>query len=139
MPKLTGVTIKEFIGQLNIARESHLARQEPIPELSQENIYNIETCLKTPFQTFSGKQLYKGFSKKAAILFYLLIKNHPLPNGNKRMAVLTLVYFCSKNGRNFQVDENKLYKLALDTANSSEKNQILPVIENLIETSIHKG
>jgi len=38
-----------------------------------------------PFQKFSGKDLYPGLLSKAAMLFYLLIKDHPFQNGNKEL------------------------------------------------------
>ncbi|MCX6785530.1 MAG: Fic family protein [Candidatus Komeilibacteria bacterium] len=53
--------------------------------------------MEQPYQTFGGKQLYPGLIKKSAILFYLMIKNHPFQNGNKRIAMTTLFYFLYKN------------------------------------------
>jgi death-on-curing family protein len=136
MPKLNPVSVGEFIAQMDVARNSHLAKDEPIPEMTREHLYNIETCLKTPFQSLLGLEPYKGFVKKAAILFYLLIKNHPLANGNKRMAVLTLAYFCSKNGKLLTIRESEMYELALDTAMSDDKNLALRRIESVIRKNI---
>jgi death-on-curing protein len=136
MPKLHRVSIEEFKAQMAVARNSHLAKDEPIPELSQENLYNVETCLQTPFQTFLDFEPYKGFIKKAAILFYLLIKNHPLANGNKRMAVLTLAYFGAKNGRVITIMDDEMYSLALDTAMSVDKELTIRKIESAIRKNM---
>jgi len=65
-----------------------------------------------------GKLLYWGFYKKAAVLFYLMIKNHPLSNGNKRMACYSLIFFYQINNRIFNLSEKKLYDLTYYTVNS---------------------
>lgn len=62
---------------------------EPIPGFGTRFPNILESCLATPFQTFNRKKLYKGLIEKAAILFYLMIKNHPFENGNKRIAMTT--------------------------------------------------
>jgi len=61
-----------------------LGYDEPIPSFGSRYPNILESCLAVPFQTFNRKNLYRGLVKKAAILFYLLIKNHPFQNGNKR-------------------------------------------------------
>ena len=66
---------------------------EPIPDFSTRFEHALERCINAPFQSFGGKQLYPGLIKKASILFYLLIKNHPFQNGNKRIAMTTIFYF----------------------------------------------
>lgn len=50
------------------------------------------------------------------------------------MAVLTLAYFCAKNKKRFHIDEDIIYQVALETANSTEKDQILPNIEQMINS-----
>jgi prophage maintenance system killer protein len=69
---------------------------EPIPPFSTRFPGKLESCLEQPFQTFDNKSLYYFFIQKAAILFYLVVKNHPFNNGNKRMAV-TLFSFIRTN------------------------------------------
>jgi prophage maintenance system killer protein len=96
MSRLSSVKIEDFKLLLQEAQKSHIVKNEPIPELGND-LSKIESSLRTPFQTFSGTDLYKGFEKKAAMLFYLLIKNHPLSNGNKRMACITLAFFAVKS------------------------------------------
>ncbi|MDP1719176.1 MAG: Fic family protein, partial [bacterium] len=57
---------------------------EPIPDFGTRFPNVLESCLLTPFQRFGGKSAYSSFLKKASMLFYLMIKNHPFQNGNKR-------------------------------------------------------
>ena len=72
-----------------LAKE-HLAFDEPIPDFTTRFPNRLESCVLTPFQTFSGKALYPTLVAKAGILFYLMIKNHPFQNGNKRIAITPL-------------------------------------------------
>jgi death-on-curing protein len=94
---------------------------EPIPEFSSRFPNILESCLATPFQIFNGASLYKGLIPKAAILFYLMIKNHPFQNGNKRIAVTTLLLFLSGNKKWVQVDQAQLYRFAKWVAESDSK------------------
>jgi death-on-curing protein len=54
------------------------------------NQNGLESALAAPQQTTFGEDLYPDISAKAAILFYLLIKNHPFIDGNKRTAFTCL-------------------------------------------------
>jgi len=132
MSKIYGITIDEFQLLLREAQKSHLAQNEPIPELLPANVEKVNSCLLAPFQTFFSVQLYKGFIAKAAILFYLLIKNHPLQNGNKRMAVLSLAYFYKKNRRKLDLTDDAFYQLAVNTAKSTDKRKAILYIKNVL-------
>ena len=94
---------------------------EPIPDFSSRFPHTLESCLIVPFQTFGGKPLYKGFIGKASVLFYLMIKNHPFKNGNKRIAMMVLFYFLYKNKKWLKVDEIELYNFAKWIAESNPK------------------
>lgn len=61
-------------------------------------------------------------------MFYLLIKNHPLQNGNKRMAILTLAYFCDKNKRKLNISSQQLYEMAIQVAKCNNKNEAMNFI-----------
>lgn len=132
MSKTYGISIIEFQLLLKEAQKSHLAQKEPIPELRPENTEKINSCLLAPFQTFSNIQLYKGFLSKAAILFYLLIKNHPLQNGKKRMAILALAYFYKKNRRKLKLMDDDFYHLAVNTAQSTDKSKAIAYIKQML-------
>ncbi len=112
MNKFRAITLPEFIWLVENAQMTHYAKKEPIPLLLPTNYDRADSCLKTPFQTFGGRHLYQGFMRKAAVLFYLLNKNHVLSNGNKRMACLTLGYFCYINGKTLTIPSDRFYLLA---------------------------
>ncbi|MDP3962496.1 MAG: Fic family protein [bacterium] len=96
---------------------------EPIPPFDTRYPDKLESCLQTPFQTFNRKSLYPTFEGKAAMLFYLMVKNHPFQNGNKRVAVVTLYYFLRSNHRKLKVSNIKLYEFAKEVAASDAQKK----------------
>ncbi len=102
---------------LKLAQELMLFT-EPIPEFSTRFPNILESCLLTPFQSFSGRSPYQDLVSKASILFYLMIKNHPFQNGNKRIAMTTLFVFLQKNGKWISVDTQELYNFTMWIAQS---------------------
>ena len=57
----------------------------------------LSAALAQPYQRFAGGGLYPTVLAKGACLFRGLIKNHPLIDGNKRVAVTTLATFLLMN------------------------------------------
>lgn len=109
---------------------------EPIPDFSTRFPNILESCLAVPFQKFTRKDVYKGLIAKASILFYLLIKNHPFQNGNKRIAMTTLFVFLYKNQKWLKVDEKELYNFAVWVAQSPArlKDEVVQGIEKFLKT-----
>jgi death-on-curing protein len=109
---------------------------EPIPDFKARFPGKLESCLIVPFQTFGSKRLYKGFVNRAAILFYLMIKNHPFANGNKRIAMTTLFYFLHKNKKWLRVDNQELYNFAKWVAESNPrlKNETVAAVQKFTKT-----
>lgn len=104
---------------------------EPIPEFDTRFPNILESCVAVPFQKYERKFLYKGLCGKAAILFYLLIKNHPFQNGNKRIAVTSLLVFLFLNNKWLKVDKRVLYNTAVWVAESpaEAREQVISYIE----------
>lgn len=111
---------------------------EPIPNFLTRYPNVLESCLATPFQIFNGKDLYPGLLKKAAILFYLMIKNHPFENGNKRIAMTTLLIFLYKNSKWINIDNKRLYALTKSVAESlpQNKKKVVQLLEQMIRVYI---
>lgn len=138
-----------MLKSLNIEEIKYLAHRlavdtmdwdEPIPKFETRYPNVLESCIATPFQTFERKSLYKGESGKAAVLFYLLIKNHPFQNGNKRLAVTSLLVFLYKNNKWLKVDNKELFNFAVWVAQSPPlaKDQILIFIETFIKKHLQE-
>ena len=119
--KIKPITILEveYVAH-TLARET-MKWNEPIPDFSSRFPGKLESCLAVPFQAFGGKSFYRGLVEKASILFYLMIKNHPFENGNKRIAMMTLFYFLYKNKKWLRVDSQELYNFARWVAESNPK------------------
>ena len=121
----------------NLAREL-LGKFEPIPDFETRYPGKLESCLETPKQEFGGILLYPSLTDQAAILFYLLVKNHPFQNGNKRIALTTLFVFLALNKKWLKVTSRDLYNLAIVVANSKpmEKDRILKFVRRLIRRNM---
>ena len=113
-----------------------LGGDEPLPDFSSRFPNILESCLLVPWQTFGGKSFYRGLIGKGAILFYLMIKNHPFQNGNKRIAMTSLLYFLYKNGKWLKVDNQELYNFAKWVAESNPKlkKETVKAVEKFIKT-----
>ena len=113
---------------------------EPIPDFVTRFPGVLERCLGQLQQTYDGQELYPGLIKKASILFYLMIKNHPFPNGNKRLAITTLLTFLYRNKKWIAVDQQELYLFAKRVAESDSvlSKNILKEIEIFFEGHIIK-
>ncbi len=56
-----------------------------------------ESALHAPEMGFGGVEFYPDLFDKAAVLCVRLARNHPLPDGNKRVAYLALLEFLARN------------------------------------------
>ena len=92
------------------------------------------------YQTFGGEDLYPSVEEKAAMLLYLVVKNHSFSDGNKRIAAMLFLWFMEKNGILYGEDghkriaDNTLVALTLMIAESrtEEKDVMVKVVVNLI-------
>jgi len=111
---------------------------EPIPAFQTRFPRILESCLAVPFQKFNKKDLYGGFLSKAAILFYLMIKNHPFQNGNKRIAMTTLLVFLYKNHKWLKADNQELYNFAIwvTTSPAELKNEVIKSIVKFLKSHL---
>ncbi|MCR4274675.1 MAG: type II toxin-antitoxin system death-on-curing family toxin [Candidatus Campbellbacteria bacterium] len=91
---------------------------EPIPDFRTRLPNALESCLDVPFTSFDQKDMYRGLVEKSTMLFYLMIKNHPFQNGNKRVAIMTLLVFLAHNNKWIKMDQNDLYNFAVGIAKS---------------------
>ena len=92
------------------------------------------------YQTFDGQELYPTVEEKAAMLLYLVTKNHSFSDGNKRIAATLFLWFMNENGilyddmHNKRIDDATLVALTLLIAESrpEEKDTMVKVVVNLI-------
>jgi death-on-curing protein len=65
-------------------------------------VARAESALAAPFASFAGVEFYEGLATKAAVLCSRLLRNHPLPDGNKRVAYLCMIELIRRNGREWR-------------------------------------
>jgi death-on-curing protein len=100
-----------MIKYLSLTQVLHIAEVvteipfETIKRVAQINL--IESAITLPQSSFIGLDPYPELSDKAAVLGFHLARNHPLPDGNKRLAFLAMFEFCWINGFEliFDIDE----------------------------------
>ena len=115
--------------------QKKLSHNEPIPDFKTRYPNTLESCLASPLQTFNKKELYSTFAKKVSVLFYLMIKNHPFQNGNKRIAMTTLFLVLHINEKWIKTDMQTLYNFAVWVAGSPPmaKEQMFQYIEKFLK------
>ena len=101
---------------------------------------SFKSSLGQLYQTFDGIDLYPSVEEKAAILLYLVVKNHSFSDGNKRIAATLFLWFMEKNkilyapdGRK-RISDGTLVALTplIAESRTEEKDVILKVVVNLI-------
>ncbi|MFA6585541.1 MAG: type II toxin-antitoxin system death-on-curing family toxin [Candidatus Paceibacterota bacterium] len=132
------ITVKEIEYVAFSFAQKLLTFNEPIPEFGTRFPNILESCIDTPFMQFDGKDLYRGLIGKSSVLFYFMIKNHPFQNGNKRIAVMTLLYLFHKNGKWLKMSNKDLYIFAKNIAKSKPifREKIIMEIQETLKKHI---
>ncbi|MGO1319331.1 MAG: RhuM family protein, partial [Galactobacter sp.] len=101
--------------------------------LGRERGESLASIVATIYQGFGGQDLYPTVEEKAANLLYLVVKDRPLADGNKRSAAALFVTFLARNdllwdaqGR-ARIANNTLAALTLMVAMSDPKEKDLMV------------
>lgn len=107
---------------------------------ANEKDQSFKSSIGQIYQTFGGHELYPSVEEKAAMLLYLVIKNHSFSDGNKRIAAMLFLWFMEKNGILYAPDghkriaDNTLVAITLMIAESrtEEKDVMVKLVVNLI-------
>lgn len=101
----------------------------------------LDACFWAIYQTSESLDLYQSVEEKAAMLLYLIIKNHPFTDGNKRSGAFLFIWYLDKN--NILVDENGKEKitqqtmvalaLLIATSDPSEKDMMIGLVVALLK------
>ena len=87
---------------------------------------SFESSINQIYQTFNGIDLYQTLEEKAAMLLYLIVKNHSFVDGNKRIGASCFLYFLNQNNMLYKenkpiIDNSTLFSLTLLIAISKPK------------------
>ena len=110
-----------------------------------ENGDKLKSVVATIYQSFAGEDLYPTTEQKAANLLYLMVKDHPLVDGNKRSAAALFIEFLSRNNLLFSADGTPLVSnsalaamtLMVAMSNPQEKDLMVALVERLISPATH--
>ncbi|MDR3286748.1 MAG: virulence protein RhuM/Fic/DOC family protein [Prevotellaceae bacterium] len=105
-----------------------------------EKDQSFRSSINTIYQTFDGVDLYPSVEEKAAMLLYLITKNHSFSDGNKRIAAFLFLWFLEKNGILYKTNDSRLIEnnalvaltLMIAESRTEEKDVMVKVIVNLI-------
>ncbi len=76
----------------------------------------LQSAAARPQTSVFGEDAYPDFATKAAALMHSLARNHPLVDGNKRLAWSAMRVFSLMNGWDVQLDIDAAERLVLDVA-----------------------
>src|SRR5687767_11774326 len=86
-------SVRDFVEAAAVILETDPERIERLPGLGL-----AESAIEAPFAGFGGQEAYSGLLEQAAVLMERLARNHPLPDGNKRVALALTILFLERNG-----------------------------------------
>ena len=131
-------TVVEMIEQL----KSNLVKKREASDLfGAQRGHALQSIVSSIAQSFGGQNLYGSIEEKAANILYLVIKDHPFSDGNKRIGSFLFIAFLAKNhylnnkkGEK-KINDNALVALALLVAESDPKDKeiIVALITNLLK------
>ena len=76
----------------------------------------LDSAIQAPRGAFGDTEFYPGFVEKASVLVVRIARNHPLPDGNKRLAWLSLRMFCALNGYELEVSSDDAVRTTIAIA-----------------------
>jgi death-on-curing protein len=79
----------------------------------------LESAVHRPQASMLGQDAYQDLLTKAAALLHSLCRNHPLVDGNKRLAWLATYVLCAKNGVELDADDDAAYELVIAVASGA--------------------
>lgn len=108
----------------------------PKDETFDSSIHQIQ-------QSFNGNDLYPALEEKAAVLLYLIVKNHSFVDGNKRIGAACFLLFLSKNDLLFSTENKPIISndalAALTLFVATSKTEEMQLIIKLIVSILNRN
>ena len=117
------LTLEDVRDVCHVYAQAQLTHDEPIPSFDTRYSEKLEAALASPQTYIDHKFIHFSMPRQAAVLFYEMIKQHPLLNGNKRIACVSLMVFLSLNDRWLKTNWKELYDIAVTVAASRSDNR----------------
>lgn len=91
---------------------SEILRCDEADVLKVLKVAAASSALGAPETNYFGVELFQPFHLKVAVLGYRILRNHPLPDGNKRCAFLSMIEMLERNGCEWVVaDEDETVRM----------------------------
>jgi len=94
MPDLWRPALADFVQAAAVILDIDPDRIQRLPGLRL-----AESALQAPFSGVGDQDAYSEVSERAAVLIEHLARNHPLPDGNKRVSFALMILFLERNGQ----------------------------------------
>jgi death-on-curing protein len=101
---------------LTLEQALRIARTAVGAPIQVRDLGLLEAALHRPRTSVFGQDAYPNLFTKAAALLHSIVANHPLVDGNKRMAWLVIYVFCAKNGTELDPDDDAAYEFVMAVA-----------------------
>jgi death-on-curing protein len=93
----------------------HVARRT-LGEVEVRDVGLLESASARPRSTAFGEDAYPSIHAKAAALLHSIARNHPLVDGNKRLALASSIAFYGLNGFRLTLSNDEAYELVIAVA-----------------------
>ena len=122
---------------LTVEQALRIARLATGAPVEVRDIGLLESAVQRPRASVLGRDAYPEVLEKAAALMHSLARNHPLVDGNKRLAWLATYVFCAKNEVELNPHEDPAYDLVIDVATGSmdEVGEIASVLASFVRSN----
>ena len=131
------IPVKEFLSVINEMKSEFASDVFANPKDD-----SFESSVNQIYQTFGGNDCYPTLEEKAAMLLYLITKNHSFFDGNKRIAASCFLYFLEKNGILYKnnlpiIDNGTLFALTILIAESNPKE--METMKQIVVSVLNRG
>lgn len=131
------ILVKEFLSVINEMKSEFASDVFANPKDD-----SFESSVNQIYQTFGGNDCYLTLEEKAAMLLYLITKNHSFSDGNKRIAASCFLYFLEKNGILYRnnlpiIDNGTLFVLTVLIAESNPKE--METMKQIVVSVLNRG
>jgi death-on-curing protein len=100
----------EELVELHVAVDREIGGRNASPGVV-ESQFGLVRAVQVPQSSYLGREAYQAFSDKAAVLYWGILRDRPFKDGNRRVALVSLLVFCELNGATIDgkvLDERKL-------------------------------
>ncbi len=86
-------------------------------------VASANSAVAAPATNYFNVELFPDFHTKTAVLGYRLLRNHPLPDGNKRCAFVAMIEFVERNGHSWEVADKDDTVKTIESAAAGDINE----------------